>query len=415
MLSYNQLNQGFQLLRFALRVLLREVRAGEHGVLAGALAIAVGSISAVGMFTDRLDQGMTHQAAELLGADLVVSASAPIAEGHAILAHRIGLTTARTLTMRSVVVQDDAFQLVEAKAVTAHYPLRGRVRLTREVFGEETFATAVPTLGTAWVDPRLASALGLTIGSKVTLGRAELTISAFVSYEPDRAGDVFSIAPRILFNLTDVPSTGLIQPGSRVKHRLLVRGQADAVRQFRSTLLDQLSPGEELQGVEDARPEMRMALERARQFLGLAALAAVLLAGVSIALSAHRYARRHQDTAGLLRCFGASRRTVVGVFAVQLLVLGIGAGLLGVGLGFAAQAVLAELLSTLFLGGLPAASGAAALLGLGFSLVTLIGFGLPPLVKLGRIPPARVLRRDDVGASAGNTVTYVAAVLTAAT
>ncbi len=51
------------------------------------------------------------------------------------------------------------------------------------------------------------------------------------------------------------------------------------------------------------RPEVRQTLERAEQFLGLAALVAVILAAVAVALAASRYLRRHLDTA---RCCAAS-------------------------------------------------------------------------------------------------------------
>ena len=53
-----------------------------------------------------------------------------------------------------------------------------------------------------------------------------------------------------------------------------------------------LAAGESLQGVRDARPELRMALDRAQRFLGLAALVSVVLAGVAVAVAIGRYADR---------------------------------------------------------------------------------------------------------------------------
>ncbi|MFZ0469757.1 MAG: hypothetical protein WAL92_12625, partial [Thiogranum sp.] len=65
-------------LAFSWRMLLRDWRGGELRILAVALVIAVTSVSAVGFFTDRVDRGMQQQAAELIAADLVVSAARPI-------------------------------------------------------------------------------------------------------------------------------------------------------------------------------------------------------------------------------------------------------------------------------------------------------------------------------------------------
>jgi putative ABC transport system permease protein len=402
-----------KLLRLALKIAWREWRAGELTLLIAAVVIAVASITAVGMFTDRLERAMAGQAAELLGADLVLSSPKPIPAERRQKIRQAGLTSADTLTLRSVVLRGEDLQLVEAKAVSASYPLRGRVNVAPSPFVEGTITSDIPAPGSAWADPRLAAALDLAVGDTVTLGELTVRISAIITYEPDRAGDFFSIAPRLMFNLQDVARTGLVQPGSRVTHRLLVSGDFDSVRAFRAEIAPALPSTERIQGVEDARPEMRIAQSRARQFLGLASLAAVLLAGVSVALSARRYALRHLDTAGLLRCLGCSRAAVIKMFVLQILVIGSFAGIVGVLLGFAAQAALVDLLASLFIGGLPAPSSASAVMGVGFGLIILIGFGLPPLLKLGRVPPARVLRQDDGGFSGRNTLAYSLALVTA--
>ncbi len=51
----------------ALRLLGREWRAGELRLLAAALVLAVGSMTAVAFFTDRIQQALQLQAAEMLG------------------------------------------------------------------------------------------------------------------------------------------------------------------------------------------------------------------------------------------------------------------------------------------------------------------------------------------------------------
>ena len=78
-----------------------------------------------------------------------------------------------------------------------------------------------------------------------------------------------------------------------------------------------------MENVRDLRPEVRQTLERAEQFLGLAALVAVILAAVAVALAASRYLRRHLDAAAMLRCFGASRRQALALFVMQFVALGV--------------------------------------------------------------------------------------------
>ena len=57
-------------LGFALRGLRRDLKSGELAVLLAALLVAVGSLTAVGFFTDRIGRAVNQQAGEVLAADL---------------------------------------------------------------------------------------------------------------------------------------------------------------------------------------------------------------------------------------------------------------------------------------------------------------------------------------------------------
>src|SRR5690606_7259807 len=144
----------------------------------------------------------------------------------------------------------------------------------------------------------------------------------------------------------------------------------------------------------DDNRQIGNALDRANQFLGLASIAAVVLAGVAVALSASRFAQRHFDTSALLRCLGASRRRTLRLFLLQLLGLGIIATLLGLLAGGLMQWGLMHLLRDLLPPDLPRPGFKPLVVGAATGLVGLFGFALPPLLRLGRVSPLRVLRRE---------------------
>lgn len=399
-------------LALALRSLRRDWRSGELRIVSVALAIAVGALTAVGFFTDRVEQAIERQGAELLAADLALLSSEPIAAERASRAEQQGLGTARTLSFRSVVLRGEETRLVEVKAVSAAYPLRGRLRIAPQPFAADAVTALTPARGETWVNASLLQELGLQVGEPLQLGRARLRIAQVLTYEPDRGGELFSIAPRLLMNIEDVPATGLVQPGSRVRYRLLVAGERAAVARFRGWLEQRLGLNERLQTLEEGRPELRAALERSRQFLGLAALVSVLLAGVAIAMAARRHAERHLDAAAIMRCLGATQRSIVAIFTGEALVLALAASLAGCALGYTAHWALARILSGFVAGELPAASLRPLLLGVPLGVVVLAGFALPPLLALRNVPPVRVLRRDLAGGSTGAISSYAAAFLT---
>ncbi len=380
-------------LKFSLRLLARDWRAGELRVLLIALVIAVASVTSVGFATDRVKQALRQQGNELLGADLVIMSDQALPQ-HAARAAAHNLQHAATMSFVSMVLSGDVNQLAEVKAVSENYPLRGELRIAREMFGVEQVVRAIPSPGTVWVDARLLQQLKLKMGDTLTLGAEQFTITALLTHEPDRGGNMFSIAPRLLMNLNDVPATGLVQTGSRIRYRLLAAGEADSVRQFRAGVENSLQPDERLETVEDARPEVRSALERAERFLGLAALVSVLIAGAAVATAARRYSVRHLDTCAMLRCLGAPQAFITRSYLYQMLALGVAASLLGCAAGYAAHGLFTDLLGRLTAAPLPPPSLRPALFGFAIGLVTLLGFALPPLLALKNVPALRVLRRE---------------------
>ena len=392
-LSFGQ--NGSALIRMALRALRRDWQSGELRVLAAALLIAVASVAAVGFSNDRIQQAMEHKASELLGADLVVTAPVPIQALLTEEAQRVGLTTAATLSFPSVIVAGNVTQLAEVKAVSPGYPLRGALQISDQPFAPPQVTTSIPGPGQVWLDERLLQTLNLQVGDSVALGARSFRIEQVLAYEPDRAGDLFSIAPRLMMNLADVPATELLQVGSRVENRLLLTGDAAALDAFKTWAKARLAAGEKLQGVRDARAELRVALDRAQRFLNLAALVSAILAGVGVAIAARRFAARHWDSVAILRCVGATQGLVMRLYLLELLLLALLAGAAGLVVGYVAQAGLSHLLGQLVSSAeLPAPSAWPLLPALATGFITLLGFGLPPLLRLRDVPPLRVLRRN---------------------
>ena len=380
--------------RLGLRWLRRELSGGEVRVMAWALIIAVGALTAVGFSTDRVAQTLRLGAAELLAADLLIASSNPIDPAWGGRAVRHGLATARTLSFRSMLGTADRFELAEVKAVSEGYPLRGRLEVAATPFGPAHPIAAIPSPGTVWLDARLLSALGLRVGETVQLGAAQFTVAKILAFEPDRGGELFHIAPRLLMHIDDVDRTELLQPASRVTHRLLLAGDTSAIASFRTIVARELRPGERIQGTAEASPQLRSALNRASQYLGLASITSVLMGGVAVALAARRYATRHADSVAILRSLGASSRLVIQVFVAQILALGLLASLAGCALGLAGETVLSHLFARLIGGALPSPSWRPVGTGLAVGLGMLLVFALPPLLKLRTVPPIRVLHRN---------------------
>jgi putative ABC transport system permease protein len=164
--------------------------------------------------------------------------------------------------------------------------------------------------------------------------------------------------------------------------------------------------GEKLEDVRDARPEIRTALERAEHFLGLAALTAVVLAGVALALAARHFISRHLDACAMMRCLGANQSQVLRIFLYQFLLLGACAVLLGELLGYMSQAALVESIASMRDAGLPPPGWTPMWQAATSGMALLLGFAFLPLWQLKSVSPLRVIRRELGAPKAGTGLLY---------
>ena len=392
--------------RFALIALRRDWRSGELRLIGIAILIAVACLTSVAFFTDRVKRATESQASELLAADLVLVSSKKIDEIYIEQARKLNLRYSRNESFRSVALKDERLALAEVKAVDRRYPIRGRLRVADALFGAESATDKVPEPGAVWLDSRLLQSLQAQPGDNIGLGAATLRITKILTYEPDRGGDLFNIAPRLLMNRADLPASKLLLPGSRAQYRLLLGGEGEDLAQYQQAIKNIDNPHLRVDSIRDARPEIRTALERAEQFLGLAALVSVALAGLAIAMSAGRYAGRHYDHCAILRCLGLKQRQITRLYLLQLLMLALLFSLPGCALGYLAQEGLNRLLAGMITESLPRPSLFPVFTGLAAGLVAVLAFALPQLLRLARVPPLRVLRRDLAPLPLNNYVIY---------
>lgn len=394
-------------LGLGLRQLKRDWRAGELTVLALAIVIAVGSLTSVSFFTSRIDQALKSQANILLGGDLVLVSKAPIEEIRKRQLNDLGVRYAETTEFPTMAVAGDNTQLVSLKAVSANYPLRGANRVAYALFGNEKDIDSGPAPGTVWAGSRLLTALGVNVGDDIFIGDATFKVSAVLISEPDQSGGMlFSIAPRLLMHKDDLAATGLVQSSSRINYRLIMAGESAVIDKVYKEWDKSLNQGQRMRTVQDARPEVRTALERSDNFLGLAALVSVLLASAAVAMSARRFVNRHLDNCAVMRCIGAQQSLITQIYFSQMFLLGLIASLIGTALGYLAQWGLVALLAPLTNIELPAASTWPVLLGLMTGMITLLGFAIPPILQLKNVPMLRVIRRDLGGVKANAFFAY---------
>lgn len=361
-----------------------------------ALLIAMTNMLASQWFTQRIERFLDLQASELLAADLIVSSVDPIAQDILDLSQNFNLNQAETVELRTAIFVDDSPQLVELKAVSDTYPLRGSLQWQASLSDSTENRQTGPKPGTVWVDQKLVN----LIGQPLSVGLSTFPIDGILSFEPDRSGSLFNLAPRVMMSLDDLANTQLIVPGSRARYKLLLAGDAAEIIAFQQAVEPLLTRGQQLQSLKNARPEMRNALERTDRFFSLSILMTLVISMVAISLTARYAAGRETTQVSVLRTFGISSKRLLRFYSAQLIKIWVLALIPSLALGWLAQTPLQWAMGLWFQSQLPAVGWQPILMAGLIGLIGILGFSFPPLLQVVRTPPMQVLRKTAPGLSA---------------
>ncbi len=386
--------------QLSLRLLWRSSKGGELKILLTALLMAVVVVSAVLVFTARLDKTLVAQSSEFLGADRIVKSSQDIPLSFEKLARENNVKQGKIVQFSSMVFaghSEDYMSLATVKAVTENYPLLGKIEISRVPFGSGGDVLSVthgPKQGEAWVDSRLLPLIDVKMGETIQIGEADFTISHVVIREPDRGDGFSAFGPRVLIHYSDLSRTGVVQPGSRVKYQWLLAAPSEVLDPFIVQLKPLLNEHQSLVDLASAQRGLARAIERGQQFLTLATIISVLLSGIAAAIAAQRYAERQVDAVALMKTLGAGVGKIRTMFSWQLLFLWLLAAALGSGIAFFIQQIMASFVEARFDLSLSSVGISAYFFAPLTALLSLLCFALPPLWYLPEIPPVKVLRSE---------------------
>lgn len=394
-------------MRLAWFMTWRDIRQGGATLLCLALVVSVAAVSAVGLLADRVRQALATDAQSTLAADLVLGSDQVTPQAWVEIGRSSGLRMVQGAQFPSMVQTgngDTARSLLAAvKTVTDGYPLRGTVEV-RTANGLQRNASL--GLAEAWIDPALAATLVISVGDTVRLGSVTFRVAGVLMQEPDRGMNFVNLSPRIMIRHERLTETGLVQPGSRIGYRLWLAappGQSVAmVTQVAQMIAPTLSRGQRMETLENARPELRNALDRAYAFLSLTGMLASLTAAAAVALASQRFVSQHLQTCAVLKSLGSTQSRLAGWWALELLLITVGAVALGMALGWLIQLSLAALASQYLNLPLASVSVTPFIQAAGVAMAMVLGFAVPPLASLRQVPAVRVLRQDTpVGSMSG--------------
>ncbi len=363
------------------------------------LSVAVGVAALVGVrgFSESFRRTLTTEARSLMAGDLSarIFREPTAGEEKKLAAIEQGIAGTRatwvTETVSMASVQPDPVPLlVSLKAVDpAQYPYYGEVELEPEMPLRQALQG-----DSAVVADELLIRLNAHVGQTLRLGGRDFKITAVLKQEPDRMTAGAGLGPRVMLSNAALDRTGLLAPGSRASHRLLMRLPPQADQAAVRKQVEQALPDAQVMDFKEGNPGLSRGLDNASAILSLICLVAMVLGAIGVAMAMHAHLEQRMDMLAILKAVGARSADLLRIFLLQTLGLGLAGGVLGVAAGvgvmMALPAVFGKLLPVHTVLGFPWRS---ALAGLGTGLLTTLLFCLPPLLDVRGIRPVLVLRR----------------------
>lgn len=420
--------------RFIWKMAWRETRGSWRHFLYffACIAIGVGALVGVSLFSTNVDRAVTKEARGLLGGDLEIRVNHPLSfAGQTVLQslHERGMVFTHVSELVAMAARatrgataTQSTQIVELKAVESAYPMYGAIRLDPARLLESLLHPDEPMCGEhacfgAVVQESLLIRMGLSVGDQVKIGQAMFVITGIVRAEPDRVANAFSLGPRVMISQEGLRAAELIKPGSRVRERYLLKTPSGLpMEPLLSELRVQLAAdAARLSSYRTAQPQLRQFLDQLSRYLGLIGLAALFIGGLGIGTSIHAFLRDKLRTIAILKAVGADSATVVSAYVVQASILGSVGTAVGILLGIGLQGILPSLMAGLFasdlldqLGVSPELSTSSIwplIKGATVGLLSTLLFTLWPLLKIRHIHPGAIFRRDAEQSTAGQEET----------
>lgn len=365
------------------------------GLFMSSIVLGIAALVAIQSFGITLEETISGQSRELMGADFLVDMES---EPDEVLLARIDSipgTYLREVNFVSMISFPDreGTRLVRIRGIEAGYPFYGT--LTTEPAGaDEQYHDRRAAL----LDDALMTQYALEPGDSVTVGSLTLPIGGRIIEAPGNTQVATSVAPVIWLPFDAIPETDLIQTGSRVEYNYYYQAgpgtDLEAIYERWDPVLDDQNADMDLH--TDTSQRLGRRFNNVGRFLKLVAFIALLLGCLGIASAVHVYMKEKRAFIAILKCLGVSRSGTFRIFLIQIATIGLLGGILGTLLGFLLERLFPMVVSDFLPVQLEWSLHLTPLLfGISLGLLMSVLFGLLPLIRSWFVSPLAVLRIQE--------------------
>ena len=369
---------------------------GKLLLFASSIVLGIAALVAIDAFSENLQKSINNEAKGLIGADLALETRQEgIADkGILQLIDSLGGERAREIAFVSMAFLPKSQQtrLVAVRAIEGSFPFYGKIDSE-----PASAATSFKSGGArALIDKSLANQFKIGVGDSIRIGDVSFVIDGQALSGPGQSGIGSTVAPIVYVPIKELNATGLVQRGSRVNYEYYFKFPENVnVDNMVKPLEKRFATAKvDVETVEGRKKTIGTAFKNLTDFLGLVGFVALLLGCIGVASAVHIYVKDKRPTVAILRTLGASGMQAFWIVLIQIVVMSVGAAILGAALGSLIQYLLPILLKDF----LPMqnvvneVSWSAMVRGVLIGVIVAVLFAMMSLLSIRNTSPLRVLR-----------------------
>jgi putative ABC transport system permease protein len=386
-----------RLLRIAWRELRRSWRFGLFFIFN--LSLGLTGFVSLEAFKEALQTSLKQNAKAILSADFAVSARRELTdpEVQEMRTLMTGAQETKTYEFFAMLSSAKGSRLVLVKAIDQNYPFYGELILDKgDVIHSET-KKEILNSDTAWIYPELRVQMGLQGGDEISLGQLKLKVADVVKEDKTQTFRAASIAPRVFVNRASLPRSGLIQMGSTFSiaylYKLPAKTDGGALKELMYQKLT--DPAISVDTSESAGEDSGRQLKYLSDYLGLVALVALFMSTLGAAYLYRLFLSQRMKEIAILRTLGLKSIEALGVYILQVSILGMLAALPTIAVSYLVLPLLAKLLGTMIPFTLvPTITLSAALICLGMGVIGSFFVCLPFVAKIYDLKASKLFSEE---------------------
>ena len=242
------------------------------------------------------------------------------------------------------------------------------------------------------IDKSLKKQLDIDIGDFLYLGNIKIKINGIIEKEPDRMLSFATFGSRLLITNKALNESGLIIPGSLVKHKIKFIPYDKKINLSR---LSQLIEGTNItiRGIKNSTNNFNNFVEKTSLFISLVGLIALLISGIGISNGVKGYLIKKIKNIAVLKSLGGRNSQVFTIYFFQIIIIFLAsiipALLAGASIPFLLSPLISSNLINLFE---PSIFVKPLIISFSFGMIVCILFTIIPISQTYQIKPIQLLR-----------------------